>query len=308
MDDLFFPRPLPYYEEVELDNGRRIAVITVGQECCKPYVVRANDREIAYIRIGSVCRPATREQLLMLGSASGFVHSEIMPVHRTSFDSLDLARLDNYLKDILKDTDVPASRTAWISRLKALGLMLDGVGEEAVCTIAGLVLFGIKPRRYLKQAGIRLMFFNAEDKIYQAQIDKVLDGPLVGRFQVGPLGNSLIDAGVIEKTLEMIEPYITREPNEIDDNFRREKVWLYPFEAIRELLVNALVHRDWTRFVDIEIVGYLDRMEITSPGALPNSMTVEKMLAGQRSARNHILVVRCFVTMVMLMRGVWAFA
>ncbi|NCO52844.1 MAG: winged helix-turn-helix transcriptional regulator, partial [Deltaproteobacteria bacterium] len=209
---------------------------------------------------------------------------------RSSFDSLDLARLENYLRDILKDPEVPESRTAWITRLKALGLMVDGVTEEPVCTIAGLVLFGIKPRQFLKQAGLRLMFFDALDKIYQAQMDKVLDAPLVGRFQIGKTGKNLIDAGLIEKSLELMEPFITREPNEIDENFRRERKWLYPFEAIRELLINALAHRDWTRFVDVEIAGYQDRLEITSPGALPNAMTVEKMLAGQRSARNTILV------------------
>jgi ATP-dependent DNA helicase RecG len=55
-------------------------------------------------------------------------------------------------------------------------------------------------------------------------------------------------------------------------------------------LINALAHRDWTRPSDVEIAGYLDRMEITSPGALPNSMTVEKVMAGQRSARNNIIV------------------
>ena len=284
------PIILPYYEEVSMADGKRIAVITLGQEIFKPYVVRSNDRETAYVRIGSVSRPATREQLLMMGSASGVVHAEIMPVHRTSFDSLDQARLENYLRDILKDPEAPETRAAWITRLKALGLLTDGVTGEAVCTIAGLVLFGIKPRQYLKQSGVRLMFFDTLDKIYQARLDKVLDAPLVGRFQVGKTGKSLIDAGLIEKTLELMEPFITLEPNEIDENFRRERRWLYPFEAIRELLVNALAHRDWTRFTDVEIVGYLDRLEMTSPGALPNSMTIEKMLAGQRSARNNILV------------------
>jgi ATP-dependent DNA helicase RecG len=88
----------------------------------------------------------------------------------------------------------------------------------------------------------------------------------------------------------MMEPFVTREPNEIDEHFRRERKWLYPYEAIRELLINALAHRDWTRFVDVEIVGYKDRLEIINPGTLPNSMTIEKMLAGQRSARNHIIV------------------
>ena len=284
------PVILPYYEEILMDSGKRVAVITIGQEVLKPYVIRANDRETAYVRIGAVSRPATREQLLMLGSSSGVVHSEIMPVNRTTFESLDKARLENYLRDILKDPEVPETRESWIVRLKALGFMTDGIMEEPVCTIAGLNLFGIKPRQTLKQSGVRLMFFDAPDKEYQALLDKVLDAPLVGRFQVGNTGKNLIDAGLIEKCLEIMEPFVTRESNHIDENFRREKKWIYPFEAIRELLVNALAHRDWTRFVDVEIAGYKDRLEIISPGALPNSMTVEKMVAGQRSPRNLIIV------------------
>jgi len=284
------PVMLPYYEEVPMDSEKRIALITIGQGISKPYVVRLNDRETAYVRIGAVSRPATREQLLMLGSSSGMVHSEIMPVNRTNFESLDKARLENYLRDILNDPEVPETRESWIARLKALGFMTDGITEEPVCTIAGLTLFGIKPRQALKQSGIRLIFFDAVDKVYQARLDKVLDAPLVGRFQVSKSGKTIIDAGLIEKCLEIMEPFVTEEPNTIDDNFRRGKKWFYPFEAIRELLINALAHRDWTRFVDVEIAGYKDRLEITSPGALPNSMTVEKMVAGQRSARNLIMV------------------
>jgi len=64
----------------------------------------------------------------------------------------------------------------------------------------------------------------------------------------------------------------------------------YPWEAIRETVINALVHRDWTQSVDIEVALYSDRMEITSPGKLPNSMTIEKMLAGQRTPRNPLIV------------------
>ncbi|HEX4403711.1 MAG TPA: ATP-binding protein [Byssovorax sp.] len=51
-----------------------------------------------------------------------------------------------------------------------------------------------------------------------------------------------------------------------------------------------MVHRDWTRSIEVEIAAFDDRLEITSPGALQNSMTVEKMLAGQRSPRNPVIV------------------
>ena len=49
----------------------------------------------------------------------------------------------------------------------------------------------------------------------------------------------------------------------------RSRFWDYPVEVIRELLVNAFAHRDWTRQNDTRVVVYRDRMEVTSPGALP---------------------------------------
>jgi ATP-dependent DNA helicase RecG len=76
----------------------------------------------------------------------------------------------------------------------------------------------------------------------------------------------------------------------VQESLRRDRTWFYPVEALREALLNALVHRDWTRLPEVEVVSYVDRLEITSPGALQNSMTVDKMLAGQRSPRNPLRV------------------
>ena len=122
------------------------------------------------------------------------VHPEIMPVNRTTFESLDKARLENYLRDILKvSRRCRKARRSWVIRLKALGFMTDGITEEPVCTIAGLNLFGIRPRETLKQCGIRLMFFDALDKEYQARLDKMLDAPLVGRFHVRESGKRMIE-------------------------------------------------------------------------------------------------------------------
>lgn len=56
------------------------------------------------------------------------------------------------------------------------------------------------------------------------------------------------------------------------------------------MIVNALAHRDWTGSIDIEVTICSDRLEVITPGALQNSMTVEKMIAGQRSLRNPLIV------------------
>ncbi|MBU2511426.1 putative DNA binding domain-containing protein [bacterium] len=284
------PMILPFYEEIQIEQDKRIAVVSFPQGPSKPYVVRNKDREEIYIRIGSISRRATREQQLRLFESGGVLHSEVMPVPGTSFDSLDLVRLENYIRDILKDPDPPLDEAAWKNRLEGLGLMVTTREQTCLCTIAGLVLFGVNPRRCLRQSGLRLMAFRGSDKEYQALMDRVIDGPMVGRWKINKEGRQLIDEGLIEKCVNSLEPFITTESATIDRSFRREKSWNYPLDAVRETMINALAHRDWTRFVDIEMTVYENRLEVISPGALQNSMTIEKMKAGQRSTRNQIIV------------------
>jgi ATP-dependent DNA helicase RecG len=171
--------------------------------------------------------------------------------------------------------------------------MVEGVTNTPVCTIAGIVIFGHSPRRYLRQSGIRVMVFDGVDKQYQALLDEVLDAPMVGLWRTDELGQRSLsdsDHGVVERFIDKITPFISSEASEVDADFRRERQWHYPKDAVRELLINALVHRDWTRSIDIEVVVYSDRLELTSPGILQNSMTIEKMVAGQRSPRNPLMV------------------
>jgi ATP-dependent DNA helicase RecG len=283
------PLLFPFYEEVDFD-GKKVVVLSFDQGTSKPYVVRNNNREEVYIRLGSVTKLAAREQQLRLYAAGGMLQTELLPVAGTSIQTLDRARLDNYLRDIIRDPDPPVSENEWIDRLKGLGfLTCDAVGAT-VCTIAGLVLFGIRPRLPLRQSGIRLMAFRGLDKEYQALLDVVLDAPMVGRWQIDKSQRRLIDSGLIEKFIDQITPFITEEAAEIDENFRREKKWFYPLEAVRETVINALAHRDWTRSVDVEVGVYSDRLEVISPGSLPDSMSIEKVIAGRRSSRNQIIM------------------
>jgi len=294
MDTVFgryvHPLILPFYEELLLDGGKRIAVISLTQGISKPYVVRHNDREDVYIRVGSTSRLASREQQARLYSMGGLLHTELMPVPGTSLTCLDRARLLNYFQDILQDPDIPATESAWDLRLQRLGFLVSGIAGHSVCTIAGLLLFGIKPRSYLKQAGLRLMVFSGHDKDYQALLDEALDFPLTGRFGGRGKINTLVEPGLIEHFASTISPFIARDSATLSKTMRRENQWLYPFEAVREIVVNALAHRDWTRFMETEVCMYADKMEVISPGALQNSMTIEKMIAGQRQARNPIIV------------------
>jgi ATP-dependent DNA helicase RecG len=293
MDTVFaryvHPLILPFYEEIKIEENVKVAVITIEPCSEKPYVLRNNGREDIYIRLGSTSRMASREQQIRLFETGGMLHVELLPVTGTSLSSLDLTRLEYYLRVIIRDSDIPQSETEWEERLLGMGLMTKNGRGNTVCTIAGLLCFGIKPRRYIPEAGIRVMSFTGSDKEYQARLDVMLDGPLVGRWQIDSGQKILADDGLVEKFTATILPFITVEKNEIDAGFRREKTWLYPWEAVREAVINALAHRDWTRPGEIEAANYSNRFEVISPGRLQNSMTVAKMIAGQRSARNPLI-------------------
>lgn len=297
MDSVFrryvHPQLIPFYEEVALEGDIRVAVITVESGTTKPYVVRQNNREEIYIRVGTTSQLASREQQARLFAAGSMLHAETMVVSGTSFGDLHHERLRDYLVEYVRDDASPEAEADWIKRLEGLGFMAPAPDGRHVCTIAGVLLFGRNPRRALPQAGVRWMAFNSNDKEYDALDDAYLDGPLLPltRRENGQL--TVIEPGLIERVLERMQPWISDEDSTVDQSLRRQRHFHYPVEALREALLNALTHRDWTRGLEVEIVAYSDRLEVTSPGALQNSMTVEKMLAGQRSPRNPILVDVC---------------
>lgn len=296
MDTVFgryvHPMILPFYEEVAIEGSLRVAVISVTQGTAKPYVVRHNGREEIYVRVGSTSRLATREQQARLFALGGLLHPEVMPVSGSVFADLHLDRLRDYQQNRLRDPELPETDAAWQRRLTRLGFMVSPEeSAAALCTLAGMLLFGRTPRRSLPQAGIRWMAFAETSKEYQALDDAVLDGPLVALSRgSAEEGFETLEPGLIDRIIERMTPFISSESNKPDDTLRRRRNWHYPLEAVREAILNALVHRDWTRMPEVEIASYSDRLEITSPGALSNSMTIEKMLAGQRSPRNPLLV------------------
>ena len=295
MDTVFgryvHPLILPFYEEVRLDDSKRVAVITLSQGTAKPYVVRHNHREDIYVRVGSTSRLATREQQARLFATGGLLHAEALPVSGTGLADLGLERVSDYLLNRAGDTELPDTDLGWQRRLTGLGFMDEQDDGRAICTILGLLLFGRAPQRSLPQAGIRWMVFEGDSKEYRALDDARLDGPLVALYRgASGEGRELIEPGLIERLLERATPFLSTEGETLADGLRRERRWHYPVEALREALVNALAHREWTRLPEVEVAAYADRLEITSPGPLTNSMTVEKMLAGQRSPRNPQLV------------------
>jgi len=97
-----------------------------------------------------------------------------------------------------------------------------------------------------------------------------------------------LEAGVIDRAVNFVERNMGSSAW-LEGGKRRRKKAL-PRDAIRESIVNAVTHRDYSIVgTDVEVSLYEDRLEVISPGRLPNGITVDKMKEGGRAARNELL-------------------
>ncbi len=268
------PYILPEYEETVLEN-KRVAVINVHQGNNKPYVLRHDDREDTYVRYGNTCRLATREQQARLFETGGLLSAEKFPVHGSTITDLDERRYREYFYNIL---NYPTSDD--LQKLLIDHNFLVGDSHNLTCSYFSYALFARTPKLKLPQAGIRLTVYAGEHKDYNALFDEDFDIPLV-EYQGSSQMSRPIETALHENI--RLQEYISREELR---HMTREKVWDYPKEVIRELVINALIHRDWTKQDYVRVVIYTDRFEITSPGALPNGMTVDRVKSGVSVQRN----------------------
>ena len=282
--DKVHPRIIPYYETIWI-NEKKIAVISVDMGTAKPYVLRHNSREDIYIRVGSTSRLATREEQMRLFQAGGILHVESLPVSGSDFSTLDQRRVEDYFARIRKLEPLPRNELEWTNLLLNMEYMATG-DKGPVCSIAGLLLFGRRPRKYLPQAGIEWVVFPGKEKDYDTRDRATLDGPLAALWDKN---GEQIEDGLLDLLFNRIRQHTSQEKL-LENNLTRIIQWDFAPEAVREAVINACIHRDWTRPSDIEVSLYNDRLEIVSPGALPNSVTVERMKQGLRIPRNPILV------------------
>ncbi len=152
--------------------------------------------------------------------------------------------------------------------------------------LAAVALFGRATDRYLPQSGVDAVAYPGVEKGYAAIERATLRGPLAPLMT--PSGE-LVEPGLVDSAVAFVRRNVGIRA-ELADGARRIEIPGLPMEPIREALVNAVVHRDYLlAYTDVEVGLYPDRLEVVSPGRLPNGVTVERMLAGTRAARNELL-------------------
>lgn len=281
------PAIIPVWTCMEIEVGKDVGVIELAADSPgKPYKARRGRAWVTFIRAGSTSREATREEEGRLYQAARLVRYEINPVPDTGLEALDMDRIENYYQDVLKRS-LPA-RTDFENRRRLLlnSDLLVEAGAGAGASVAGLLLFGKNPNRRLPQAGVTAVAFPGLEKEYNTVDEERIRGPLTPRVSED---GDVVERGVIDRTVD----FIKRNMGSVAylEGGRRRRKSSFPLDAVREAVVNAVVHRDYAREgTDIEVSLYRDRFEVISPGRLPNGVTVEKMKEGVvRVARNELL-------------------
>jgi ATP-dependent DNA helicase RecG len=280
------PPLIPYIETLD-DPGssRRVMIVTVESG----YAVHAvwhNNHFSYFIRVGRQTREASPEELARLQQQRGAFRAELRPVSGASYADLDSRRLRDYFGRV-RQQEVPEAddSEAWSRLLLATEILAEGV-DRPVTTLAGIALFGRTTARHLPQSGVDAVAYPGSEKDYASIERATLRAPLTPLM--GTSG-TVLEPGLVDLAVAFVSRNIGVHATIVDGTRRVERPDL-PVEAVRETLVNAVIHRDYLlAHTDIELGLYADRLEVVSPGRLTNGVTIEGMKLGVRAARNELI-------------------
>lgn len=222
------------------------------------------------LRVGSTNRQATKEELSRLFQQAGLVHYDIAPVAQLAERDLNAAALENYWDTYYS---LNWAKLEPLAKTRVL-INSDILTPEGEVTVGGALLFANNPQKALPQASVTFAVFSGADKTSDL-IDK--------KEVIGTLDQQ------VDNTLGLIKLYLKRS-SKVEGAVRVEQE-LIPEKVLREALVNALVHRDYSiSNQKSSVYMFEDRVEITNPGALANTLTVEKLRYGHSAPRNMFLL------------------
>ena len=284
------PGAIPSWETIQWDDDTVVGVVSLPSDAPdKPYKAKRGAGWVTKTRVGTTTRDATREEEERLYQKTGQFHYELKPVPRApgaAVDNLDLRRLNEYFTRVLAgNAPDEEDADAWGTLLSNLDLATASV-PRTTATIGGILLFGKNPKRWLPQSGIRAICYPGEEQDYATRADQDLRGPLT---PLRARDGTLVESGLVDQAWDFVRRNTT--PTARLEGMRRVDRWEYPEEVAREAVANALIHRDYSiTGTDVMLAIYSNRLEVVSPGRLPNTVTPDGMKLGVRYARNQLLL------------------
>lgn len=263
-------------ENIALPSGV-VMVVDVPEGISKPYM---DGNLHIWVKNGAnKSKVSAREELLRMFQSSALVHADEIPVNGSSVADIDQEFFDAFFKkeygERVEDQDV--------SRIQLLENM--NLAKNGQLNICGTLLFASRPQIRLPVFIVKAVAFPGVDIEDEHYIDSQnMNGKLSDVFQ---------------KVLGFVLANIRHVQNEQGINSVGEPE--IPRIVFEELIANALIHRDYFVSAPVKVLVFADRIEIVSPGHLPNNLTIENIKMGNSNVRNPILA--SFAPKVLPYRG-----
>ena len=258
------PLILPAPQTVEVE-GNPLVVVYVPPGL--PHIYSLHGRYLT--RTAAQNRPLTTPELrrLLFDRADAGFESSL--AEGAVLDDLDRGQIRRYLETIQAG---PQEDVGQLLVGRGCVVTTGEDGADYAPTVAGILLFGRNPQRFLRSAEIVCVRYpgpEMSDEFVRQEIGGALGDQIrqVEAFVVGNMRRGMRIAGIV-----------------------REEVNEYPVAVVREAIVNAVAHRDYSiRGEGIRLLMFSDRLEVYSPGRLPGHVTLENLLV-ERYSRNEALV------------------
>ena len=228
-------------------EGKEILSIKVKENESKPVF----SKNIVFMRVGKTNRKLSSQEIRILTKDSvDYNYTELVCKEATLKD-IDEEKVKSFLKKAKEERNFDVGPETPIKEaLERLKVLYDGRLINA-----GILLFGKEPQKFILQAKIRCARFKGNTAVDFIDL-RIIEGNIIE--QVDEAENFVLSH--IKKAAKIVM-------------FKREEVWEYPPNALREAIVNAVCHRDYALTGNIKISIFDDRIEVSSPGKLPSSLT-----------------------------------
>lgn len=283
--NLMIPKIRPVFTMFEMEAGKYVVsaeIPEISKEEKPCYYSGIGIQKGSYIRVGDADEPMSDYEIYNYQSYKTKIQEDLRMVDRAELEDLDSEKLDKYLNK-LKEQKPNLFKMDKIKILKKLGIIIEE-NNKVYPTVTGMLMFGLYPQAFFPQYVITAV---------------VVPGYKMG--DVSEFGDRFLDNKKIEGTIpEILDEAVNFIIKNMkwrtvirNDNAKRDDKPEYPIKAIREALINALMHRDYSNYTEgsyIQIRMFNDRIEIQSPGSLYGGVTIDTLGDNKSETRNRNLV------------------
>jgi len=258
------PILIPEIESYQI-KGKKIIAITIKESPIKPIASKG----ICYLRVKNSNKKLTPKEIAELHLQTISSSWDSYPAKNASLDDIDFGKVEEHIK-LANETGRRKIAEKPVEVLKKMELIKDNKP-----TWAAILLFGKEPQRFVLQSKVHCGRFKDEITIIN---DEVVEETLFEQ---------------VEKTMEFVKKSISVK-FVITGKPRREEIWEYPLNAVREAVINAIAHRDYTEPSEIQIRIYDDKLVVWSPGKLPFGITLDDLFKPHKSVLRNKLIAQVF--------------